>query len=54
MDSSSKLFTGVEHPVAKKLRHAIMGFHNATIENDDFILDSKGPIIAFRKNYFNP
>lgn len=54
MDSSNKLFTGKEHPVAKKLRHAIMGMHNATIENDDFILDMKGPLVAFRKNYFAP
>lgn len=54
MDSSSKLFTGKEHPVAKKLRHAIMGLHNATVDNDDFILDAKGPIIAFRKKYFTP
>ena len=54
MDGSTKLFTGREHPIAKKLRHAVMSIHDKTIENDDFILDSKGPLIAFRKKYFIP
>lgn len=31
-----------------------MGMHDNTIENDDFILDTKGPVVAFRKKYFVP